>query len=152
MKSRIWTGTCPHQTRELKVISGGVSEKILIGTYEKEEFFGFTETYINSLADLGIRSFGNGMERQEVIEHLFDNDILYIAEARNKPVAFAGLVYQPKDKKIYLSAALADPMYRGNNLYRDLTELRIKRGMRTADVFYTRTQNPIVEKNDKKRA
>ena len=146
MKSRIWTGTCPHQTPGLKAILGGVSEKISVRTYGKREFFGFTETYVDSLADLGIRSFGNGMERQEVVEHLFDNDILYVAEARNKPIAFAGMVYQPKDKKVYLSAALVDPLYRGNNLYKDLTGLRVMEGMQVTDIFYTRTQNPIVEK------
>ncbi len=98
-----------------------------------------------NLCNLGVRSFGSGMTRDEVKERALDASTLFVAYNGNKPVGFAGLV-EENDGSFYLSAAVVDPTERRNGLYTKFTRLRIETVISSGKNFETRTQNPVVEK------
>ncbi len=91
------------------------------------------------------------MNRDEVLQHLLPNDVLFVAyDRQQKAFAFAAGNHRsgnPGSDYFYLAGAVVSPAYQGKGVYTHLTELRIKHSfLNGRDLpIKTRTQNPNVE-------
>ncbi len=109
-----------------------------------EEIIG--KDVIAKLIDIGVKSFGNGMEDKEVRDHIiYGNDFVTVAYDENgSPIGFAGL--RIDDGSLYLSAAVVDINFQGEGVYKEMTKFRIAvGGLDEGKEVRTRTQNPKVE-------
>ncbi len=109
------------------------------------------EKTIDELVQAAIDSFGSSMGRDEVIQHLLPNDVLFVAyDKQQKAFAFAAGNYRSGNNSsdyFYLAGAVVSPAYQGKGVYTHLTELRIQHSfLNGRDLpIKTRTQNPNVE-------
>ncbi len=91
------------------------------------------------------------MGRDEVLEHLLPNDVLFVAYDKQQN-AFAFAAGNHRDgvnsaDYFYLAGAVVSSAYQGKGVYTHLTELRIQHSfLNGRDLpIKTRTQNPNVE-------
>ncbi len=109
------------------------------------------EKTVDDLVQAAISSFGSSMNRDEVLEHLLPNDVLFVAYDREqKAFAFAAGNHRSDNHGLdyfYLAGAVVSPAYQGKGVYTHLTELRIEHSFLNGRELpiKTRTQNPNVE-------
>ncbi|MDE1869305.1 MAG: hypothetical protein KGH60_05080 [Candidatus Micrarchaeota archaeon] len=65
---------------------------------------------VDALVSIAIRSFGNGMGREEVVEHIMPNDLVLVVYDDGEPAGFAGLKRGRKgrDSALLLKASVLD--------------------------------------------
>ena len=104
------------------------------------------EKTINSLVAAAQISFGQSMMKDEVLQHLLPNDILFVAyDVKQNAFAFAAGNFNPDH--FYLAGAVVSPNNQGLGVYTHLTKLRIQHSFLNDESLdiKTRTQNPNVE-------
>jgi hypothetical protein len=67
---------------------------------------GLDSSLVSKLADIGVTTFGNGMQKSEVIEHIANNDFLVVAYKGDAAIGFSGL--KLLEDSAYLSAAVVE--------------------------------------------
>lgn len=105
----------------------------------------YPKLYGGDLTDIALGSFGQGMTRQEVLDHILPNSVLFVLlDEQRRGRGFAGLKldFDYAD----LTGAVLGIEEQKMGFYRALTRERIEYGLESATrVFKTRTQNPRVE-------
>ena len=118
-----------------------------ITKYEKKEGkIDLPRRTLDQLVKVTIDTFGPGMGRNEVEEHVFAGDLLYVASDIEGMVGFASAEFNYEDHSLSLAGAVVHPKVQKHGIYKDFTALRIKDGLEKNYFFInTTTQNPKIE-------
>ena len=105
---------------------------------------------LDEIVDFTVKTFQNGMEESEVMDHIKDNDLFLVLYKDNKAIGFAGSKYSHaennENRHAYFSAAVVSSKFQGRKLYSELVKTRIEEALgRGFNTITTRTQNPLVE-------
>jgi hypothetical protein len=104
---------------------------------------GLNTKQIEEIVEVGLEAFGEGMTREEILEHALQADKLYLLED-DKVRGFSGLEF--RDEGPYLSGSALAVCARGAGKYTELTTRRIQDAISAGHkLISTRTQNPKVE-------
>ena len=105
---------------------------------------------LDEIVDFTVKTFKNGMEESEVMDHIKDNDLFLVLYKDNKAIGFAGSKYSHTEnnekRHAYFSAAVVSSKFQGRKLYSELVKTRIAEALELGfNTITTRTQNPLVE-------
>jgi GNAT superfamily N-acetyltransferase len=105
---------------------------------------------LDEIVDFTVKTFQNGMEESEVMDHIKDNDLFLVLYKDNKAIGFAGSKYSHtennENRHAYFSAAVVSSKFQGRKLYSELVKTRIDEALELGfNTITTRTQNPLVE-------
>lgn len=105
---------------------------------------------LDEIVDFTVKTFQNGMEESEVMDHIKDNDLFLVLYKDNKAIGFAGSKYSHAENNenmhAYFSAAVVSSKFQGRKLYSELVKTRIDEALELGfNTITTRTQNPLVE-------
>ena len=128
-----------------KIFTTTNSYKIIKYVRKNEKQINIEKNTLEQLIRVAQNSFGSSMSRNEVINHLIPNDVIFIAYKNDLAIGFAGNIY--KNDNLYLSGAVLETIEQNKGLYKLLTTLRIEHGLeKNITSITTATQNPRVEK------
>lgn len=123
--------------KQLEIPCSGLSSLVA-------ERFGSLDAFTQEVADLTNKGFGIGTTVEDVKNHVFPVDRLYLAFEDSKLVAFASFDHHCFfDKKIlYLSGIIVDPECQKQGVFTHINKTEIEAS--NPDYLVMRTQNPVV--------
>ncbi len=99
---------------------------------------------LEGIVEVGLDAFGEGMTREEILEHLFPTDRIYVAYTGGRVLGFA--TAKLKEDSVDLVGVAVQEEQQGNGLYSELCLRRVNLGLdRGRKAVELRTQNPKIE-------